>query len=120
MLAPLWQPDPDRIMASNMLRFMQSTNHKYNLQLQTYEDLHHWSITHPDKFWSDWWDYARIIAHSKGDTILKDGALMSRARWFPAGKLNYAENLLKFRDQHTALLFYREDGAQQNPSYAIL
>ena len=86
---------------------------KHHLELQNYADLHDWSVTCPEIFWSDWWDYAGIIAHGKGDTILENGHLMPGARWFPNSHLNYAENLLQYRDQHTALVFCGEDGGTQ-------
>ncbi len=120
MSTPLWKPDTTRITTSNMWQFMLSTNQKHHLELQNYADLHDWSVTCPEIFWSDWWDYAGIIAHGKGDTILENGHLMPGARWFPNSHLNYAENLLQYRDQHTALVFCGEDGVRNSISYADL
>ena len=42
------------------------------------------------------------------------------ARWFPEAKLNFAENLLRFRDDRPALLFQSETGADSELSFAEL
>ncbi|KAG8176263.1 hypothetical protein JTE90_016427 [Oedothorax gibbosus] len=41
---------------------------------------------------------------------------MSRIpKWFDGAMLNYAENLLKYRDEHIAMIFTGEDQRNQNP-----
>ncbi len=41
-------------------------------------------------------------------------------RWFPGSRLNFAENLLRFTDDRTALVFWNEHGRQRELSYATL
>jgi acetoacetyl-CoA synthetase len=41
-------------------------------------------------------------------------------RWFPGARLNFAENLLRFSDDHPALVFWNERGRQRELSYAEL
>ena len=41
-------------------------------------------------------------------------------RWFAGARLNFAENLLRYQDQHPALVFWNEQGRQQELSYSRL
>ena len=46
------------------------------------------------------------------------GDAMPGARWFVGARLNFAENLLRFRDENLAIVFHGEDGSEQRLSYA--
>ena len=95
-------------------------NAKHQLNMQSYADLHAWSVDDIATFWDEVWQLSGVIAQHKGDTILNKGNLMPGAEWFPEAKLNYAENLLKHRDAATALVFCGEDGKRLEVSYAHL
>jgi acetoacetyl-CoA synthetase len=41
-------------------------------------------------------------------------------RWFPGAKLNFAENLLRYADEHPALIFWNELGRQRELTYGAL
>ena len=43
--------------------------------------------------------------------------MFERSRWFPDAELNFAENLLRFRDNKKAIVFRDEDGNQSSLSY---
>ena len=45
---------------------------------------------------------------------------MPSAHWFPGATLNFAEHLLRRRDEHPALLAIGEDGSREQLSYAEL
>lgn len=45
---------------------------------------------------------------------------MPGAKWFPEAKLNFAENLLRHKDDHIALIFRGENGVRQQLTYAEL
>jgi acetoacetyl-CoA synthetase len=45
---------------------------------------------------------------------------MPGAVWFPEGELNFAENLLRYRDDHIALVSMLENGERRELSYAAL
>ena len=107
---PLWQPSKDRLAKSNMQQFMLQTNAKYQLNMQSYADLHLWSVENLATFWDEIWHLADVQAQHKGHHILENPELMPGAKWFPEARLNYAENLLKFRDHKTAIIFCGEDG----------
>ena len=120
MTSALWQPSQAHIESTQMWQFMQATNAKHGLTLQTYAHLHQWSIQQKHHFWSDLWDTAGIVASHKGDCVVAKGELMPGAQWFPQAQLNFAANLLKYRDEQTALVFCGEDGQRQQLSYAQL
>jgi len=110
---PLWQPNPNTVGDTRMAMFMQAMGHG------RYADLWQWSIDQPEAFWSSLWDFCGVIG-DKGQTVLLDGERMPGARWFPEARLNYAENLLKHRDDAEALVFWGEDKVKRRLSRAEL
>ncbi len=46
--------------------------------------------------------------------------MLPRPSWFPGAKLNFAENLLRFRDTRTAIVFWGEDSLRVELSYQEL
>ena len=66
------------------------------------------------------WDFAGIVGDGPGERIVIDGDRMPGARWFPDAKLNYAENLLRRRDETDALVFWGEDRVRRGLSFADL
>jgi acetoacetyl-CoA synthetase len=116
---PLWQPGPERIAAANLTRFMAEAKARWNLGAKTYADLFAWSVSKPEQFWELVWDFAGVIG-DKGGTVLADGNKMPGARYFPEAKLNYAENLLRRRDDHDAMVFHGEDKVRRRMSWREL
>ena len=47
----LWYPSEERIKSSQMFRFLQNINEKYNLNLDSFSELHNWSIENKSEFW---------------------------------------------------------------------
>ncbi|WP_416885630.1 acetoacetate--CoA ligase [Marinospirillum sp.] len=118
---PLWQPATP--LHTPMGQWMQQLNQQGDLALKDYADLHQWSLTQPEAFWSQIWSLGQVIASQQGDQVLVPapaGAPFSQARWFPEARLNFAENLLRFRDQRPAIIACREDGQRIELSYAEL
>ncbi|GAA0784999.1 acetoacetate--CoA ligase [Marinobacterium sediminicola] len=120
MTAPLWTPERSRCEQTRMFQFMQQLNRKHNLSLDTYESLHQWSIEHSTAFWSELWDYADVIASQRGSTVLEHPERMPGARWFPEAQLNFAQNLLRYRDEQPAVIFRGEDDTRIELSHAEL
>jgi len=116
MATPMWTPQPDRVANSNMRAFMAWAAEKRGLSFKDYPDLHAWSVANQTDFWSDFWDWADVIAETKGDRILIDADKMPGARYFPDAKLNFAENLLRHCGPGPALVFRREDGFEREMS----
>jgi acetoacetyl-CoA synthetase len=98
---------------------MQTLNQRHQLDLNRYEQLHQWSVEQSETFWSDVWDYAGIIG-DKGDKVLEHPDRMPGARWFPDARLNFAQNLLRYRDERPAVIFRGEDDTRIELSHAEL
>lgn len=120
MTVPLWTPSAKQIDSAQMTEFMKMINRQEGLALSTYAQLYDWSINHHEAFWNRFWDFAEIIAHQKGDTVLAKAEQMPGAQWFPEARLNFAENLLRYRDQQCALVFCDEAGNRAELSFAEL
>ena len=120
MQTPLWTPSSERIHASRIWSFIQSVNQHYGKDFSSYNDLWQWSVDHLDQFWSHFWDFAEIKASRKGERVLDHADKMPGAEWFPDARLNFAENLLKFRDDKPALVFRGETDDRYSLTHAEL
>jgi acetoacetyl-CoA synthetase len=110
---PLWRPDPATVGATRMAMFMQATGHG------RYGDLWQWSVDRPEAFWPTLWNFCGAVGE-RGEAVLENGERMPGATWFPQARLNYAENLLKNRDDSEALVFWGEDKVRRRMSRAEL
>lgn len=109
---PLWVPDAEAIAGSNMRAFMDRVAARYSVAMVDYADLHHWSVTAREAFWSEIWDFCDIKG-TKGARVL-EGDTMPGAKFFPDASLNFAENLLS-RDGDTVALYFNNEGVNAAP-----
>ncbi|MBU1711578.1 MAG: acetoacetate--CoA ligase [Proteobacteria bacterium] len=116
----LWEPSKERILNSNMKRFMDIINQKHGKSFLEYSDLYQWSVENISDFWASMWDFAGIIASKPYEQVIDDTGKMPGAKWFQGASLNFAENLLKYRDGQTALIFKGEDQDVISMTYAEL
>jgi acetoacetyl-CoA synthetase len=108
MNTPLWQPSADRINNANITRFMKFVNERHNTSFSTYFALYEWSVGNIPDFWAAVWDFLDIKASRRYDKIADDLAVFPGTHWFPGAELNFAENLLRYRDKETAIVFKAE------------
>ena len=116
----LWNPPSKQIGAANITSLRVKIAQQESLQLPDYAALYQWSVKFPEKFWSAIWDQSQVIAERKGEIILEQGEHMPGAHWFPQARLNFAENLLRRKDEKHALIFWGENRIQRHLSYAEL
>jgi len=116
----LWRPGEDRVKASAMYRFMQFVNERFGRDFQDYDALYHWSVDAIPDFWASLWEFADIIASKPYDRVVDDVTKMPGAEWFSGARLNFAENLLRYRDDRTALIFKGEGRPSVKMTYAQL
>ena len=116
----LWEPSEDKIKNSNMYRFMGLINEKYNQNFTEYDPLYQWSIENIPDFWAAMWEFADIKASKSYDQVIDDVTKMPGAKWFPGARLNFAENLLRYRDDQVALIFKGEDHDSTTMTYSEL
>ena len=112
-MRPLWVPSPERAAQTLMGRFMARAGKK------TYDELHAWSVDESEAFWNLLWDFCEVKGE-KGARTLVDAGRMPGAKWFPDGKLNFAENLLRRRDDADAMVFWGEDRIKRKLSHKSL
>ncbi len=116
----LWEPSPERIEHANVTAFRRTVEGQWNVDLPDYPALHDFSITELEKFWLSVRNFCDVRAESWGDKVLVDGDKMPGAAFFPDAKLNFAENLLRRRDDNTALIFQAEDKVKRTLSWRAL
>lgn len=122
----LWTPALDNINESNMTQFINFVNLKYGLKLCNYDELYDWSIKYIANFWEDIWQFMDVIYEqpyksviSKVNSSLPDSDIRNY-RWFKGATLNFAENLLKFRDSELAIAYYSENAKPIYMTYGEL
>ena len=116
----LWQPSEERIARSNIRAFIKLVNKRWQAGVAESGALYEWSINQPEQFWTSVWDFCGVIAEHRGDRVLVDGDRMPGAQWFPDARLNFAQNLLRRRDDETAMIFWGENKVRRRMSFAQL
>ncbi|MFW9777573.1 MAG: acetoacetate--CoA ligase [Candidatus Heimdallarchaeota archaeon] len=116
----LWKPSEKTIEEANIRRFVKMVNAEYNLSLETYSSLYDWSINNIPEFWEAVWKFGDIIYSRKYTTVVDDLSKFPGAAWFPGAKLNFAENLLRFRDDQLAFIFHGENRKSSQITYKEL
>jgi acetoacetyl-CoA synthetase len=112
MSEEVWTPSAERVAAANMTRFLRERG------FESYRAAWEWSVEHPEQFWPAMWDFAEMIG-KRGDQAVIGLDRMAPPdhelgpRWFPDARLNFAENLLRYRDGRDAIVAWNESGRQK-------
>ena len=109
---PIWIPSQKQIDRSQMTKFMKYVNLSRHLSLKNYDDLYSWSIKEIPSFWESLWKFSEVKHSTPYSKVVDDTSKMPGAKWFTGAQLNYAENLLRFKDSKPAIMF---KGENQNP-----
>ena len=120
MTVPIWQPSRDRVSGALVTQFVALVNRRHAMSIETFGDLYAWSVAQPESFWSLVWEFGEVRAAHRGDAVLVDAQEMPGARWFPDAHLNFAENLLRRRDDAVAVYFRGEDRRASSLTFAEL
>src|SRR6185295_2864815 len=104
----------------NLTRFINFVNEKEGKRFSVYEEMYRWSIQNIPAFWEAFWQFCELKTSRTFTTVVDDLDKMPGARWFAGAELNFAENLLRYRDERTALIFRNEAGITRRMSYAEL
>jgi len=120
MKKPLWQPGAERIERSNLVGFMQLVNDRFGTDFSEYHQLYDWSVENLEEFWALMWDYGDIKASEHYQEVLVNAEDMFNSRWFEGARLNFAENLLRYRDNKPAIIFAGENQKTQTITYREL
>ncbi len=131
---PVWTPTAEQIASANVTRFIQDAVRPLGgaaLAVHDSVSLYAWSIAEPERFWPAIWRFAGVIAEERPgsapwDQVVTGGTRMAPPdpvegpRWFTGARLNFAENLLRFRDDRDALVLWTEQGAGRRLTYSAL
>ncbi len=112
----LWNPANDYLTNSSMYKFIQLVSQKYGME-SDYNSIHRWSVSNPDEFWKEVWDFTGIVFSKSYSSVVDNPKKMPGASWFKDSKLNFAENLLRRRDHHNAIIFKGEDSVYREITY---
>ena len=100
----LWQPDEEKIKQTNMVKFIEFVNKKHNFLISNYNELWQWSVDNIPEFWADLWEFLDIKCSKSFEKVVDDPYKLPGAKWFIGAELNFAENLLRFRDDNIAII----------------
>jgi acetoacetyl-CoA synthetase len=131
---PLWVPDPERVERANLTAFIQHIQQQKPDGAEAVTDfgsLWQWSVDRPDAFWPEVWRFCGVVAEDRSGQDPWDRVAVGLDRmappdpvlgpkWFTGARLNFAENLLRYDDDHPALVFWNERGRQRELSYQEL
>lgn len=114
----LWEPSEEVIEEANMTDFTEFVSDREGIEFDSYFDLHEWSVENIPSFWNLMWDYAEISASKKFDQVVDDLTEFPGANWFIGARMNFAENLLRYKDDRTAFVFRGETRKSEELSYS--
>ena len=130
---PIWTPDSSQVAHANVTRFIRDAVNPLGGDASDVHDsraLYAWSIAEPRHFWPAVWRFCGIMAEDLGgrewDEVLVGAGRVTPPdpdlgpRWFTGARLNFAENLLRRRDDAEALVLWTEEGRGRTLSFAEL
>ena len=116
----LWKPSPERTARANLTSFMRQVNQNRGTGFKDYPELYRWSVENIEDFWAEMWQYADPLVSKPYERVIENPERMPGAKFFPGAELNFAANLLRFRDGHEAIVARNEKGDIRRLSYAEL
>ncbi len=116
----LWSPSDERVESSQMYKFIQVINENNDINIKNFSDLHAWSIDNKANFWSSIWDFFDIIGYKGIEPYIDPINQMPGSKFFPNGKVNYAENMLSGDVSGPAIVFISEDKIRKEVSWKEL
>ncbi len=114
---PIWQAKDNLKTSFNISKFQNYINSKFSLSIHNYQQLHQFSVDETTKFWQSIVEFCGIDFIQQSSLVVDYGEHKIDTSWFAGGTLNYAQNILKYRSDKTAINFEDETGKQTTISY---
>lgn len=95
----LWTPSEAFKARSYIRHFMDWLASERGKAFTDYDALWQWSVDDLEGFWGAVWDYFNVRSVTPYDRVLNTRK-MPGAKWFEGSRLNYAEHLLRYGDEH--------------------
>jgi len=116
----LWEPSEDWIKNAEVTRFIELINKEYIQNISTGKELYEWSVEKIEDFWDAMWKFSGIISSQPYEKVVEDLNVYPGTKWFPKARLNFAENMLRFKDDKLAFIFQGETKVSKKMTYAEL
>lgn len=130
----LWSPSAESIAATRLDAFRRALIDQGIAPVSVHgsHDLQVWSVQHPEDFWSAVWREAGIVADGPGSAEAPWTSVLHGAKrmappdsvlgpsWFTDTRLNFAEHLLRHRDDRVAIVSWNEQGLKRRITFAEL
>jgi acetoacetyl-CoA synthetase len=106
----VWNPVSLAKSSSAISKFQKLIEKKYEQKFVDYDAFHQWSVNSGAIFWQELALFLNVPFRSPPDVVWesKTKSPMRGLKWFPGGKLNFAEALLRKPDQKIAILSLSE------------
>ncbi|XP_065889907.1 acetoacetyl-CoA synthetase-like [Dysidea avara] len=115
----MWCPKSGKQTNIDMLR--ERVNSRHKLTLRDYKELYLWSVDNYDLFWEEFWHFADILHSKPYDQVVDTTRSMEEVpEWFHGSRLNYAENMLQYKDKRTAIIECGEGHVPKEITFAEL
>ncbi|VDL72978.1 unnamed protein product [Nippostrongylus brasiliensis] len=86
-------------------KFKQYIEKKFNVQLDTYHDLHRWSCDNYADFWESVLLFTDVkLGSNYTEVVDKSKQISDIPQWFRGATLNYTENCLRGKDEDVAFI----------------
>ena len=113
----LWKPSSKKIKKTSIYKFIKHVNFIYKIKIENFTSLHDWSIKNRSDFWNEIWNFYKILGNKGNKPYLDPENNLPGTQFFPSGKLNYAENMLKKNNNDPAIIFWSEDKIKKTVSW---
>tara|TARA_B100000029_G_scaffold406412_1_gene407025 strand:- start:1328 stop:3292 length:1965 start_codon:yes stop_codon:yes gene_type:complete len=116
----IWKINKEELKKTNLAQYSNfiKKNYKFNSN-NDFNKIFKWSIDNPKIFWKSIWDFTKVKG-DKGNILLKESNIFYKNKFFPNGKLNYAENLLKKNNEQESIIFRSENGYKKTLTWKNL
>ncbi|XP_037672610.1 acetoacetyl-CoA synthetase isoform X2 [Choloepus didactylus] len=108
----MWRPDSKK--NTQMDRFRAAVGAACGLALGNYNDLYHWSVESYSDFWAEFWKFSGIVSSCMYDEVVDTSkGIADVPEWFKGSRLNYAENLLRHKENDRVALYVAREGKEE-------
>uniref|UniRef100_A0A452QI16 Acetoacetyl-CoA synthetase n=1 Tax=Ursus americanus TaxID=9643 RepID=A0A452QI16_URSAM len=108
----MWEPDSKK--NTQMDRFRAAVGAACGLVLENYDDLYHWSVESYPDFWAEFWKFSGIVFSRMYDEVVDTSkGIADVPAWFKGSRLNYAENLLRHKENDRVALYAAREGKEE-------
>uniref|UniRef100_A0A8C9AM72 Acetoacetyl-CoA synthetase n=1 Tax=Prolemur simus TaxID=1328070 RepID=A0A8C9AM72_PROSS len=108
----MWRPDSKK--RTQMDRFRAAVGAACGRALENYDDLYNWSVESYSDFWAEFWKFSGIVFSRMYDEVVDTSkGIADVPEWFKGSRLNYAENLLRHKENDKVALYVAREGKEE-------